>query len=108
MFGNNGLLDAAALRKYAAGLEAGSDDELVDETRSQVYDAGFHQRHSAHDQRATKCLEESERRGKPWLYQRGYNRAMKEAGSTPDAFAMERAPEEHYRKEDRCQPYSKA
>lgn len=99
MFGNKRLLDEGQLRKYASELKTKTDDQFVEEVRKQVYDAALLVRHSVHDQKATKCWEESERRKKPWLYQRGYNGAVRDAGEKPTAFDMERATEEHYSKE---------
>lgn len=93
------LMTETALDEYTSDLEVKSDDELVSEVRSQVYSAAFLPRHSVHDQKATKCWEESERRQKPWLYQRGYNSALREAGETPNDYDIEKATEEHYRKE---------
>lgn len=99
MFGNRRLLGEEQLREYASQLKTKTDDQLVEEVRTQVYDAALLVRHSVHDQKATKCWEESERRQKPWLYQRGYNGAVRDAGEKPTAFDLERATEEHYRKE---------
>ena len=96
MFGEDRLLKEDQLQAYAGGLQCKTDDELVEESRCQIHSAALLVRHSTHDQKAAKCWEESERRGRPWLYQRGYNRAVKDAGGRVDAFDLERATEEHY------------
>ena len=99
MFGKKRLLDEAQLAEYAAKLQAKNDDEIINEVRNQVYNAGFFPVHSRHDQKATQCWKETERRQKPWLYQRGYNGALRDAGQEVTAFDLERASESHYTKE---------
>lgn len=96
VFGEDRLLKEDQLRAYAGGLQCKTDDELVEESRSQIHSAALLVRHSTHDQKATKCWEESERRGRPWLYQRGYNRAVKEAGGEINASDLLCATEEHH------------
>lgn len=99
MFGKKRLLDEAQLAEYASELQTKTDEEIVAEVRSQVYNAGFFPVHSRHDQKASQCWAETERREKPWLYQRGYNGALRDAGQDVTSFDLERATEAHYAKE---------
>ena len=100
MFGRSKLMDEARLRDYSKELEAKSDQELEEEVRDQVTSAAFFVKQSTHDQKATKCWEESERRQKPWIYQRGYNSSLRDAGQKVEQFDLDRATEAHYQKEE--------
>lgn len=101
MLGNSNLLNALQLSQYAEILKMKSDKEFVEEVRTQIYEAGFSDRYSQHDQKATECHEEANRRQKPWLYQRGYNSALKDAGGRVSAFDLERATEAYYQKSEK-------
>jgi len=99
MFGQRRLLGDDQLRDYAMLLRTKSEEELVEEARRQIYSAGFFPVHSRHDQKATQCWQEAERRERPWLYQRGYNSALHDAGQKVESLDLERASEEYHRKE---------
>lgn len=73
------LLDDGQLTDYAGQIAILKDDDLVDETERQIYEAGWHRTHSPYDQRSSACFTEAERREKPWLYCRGYNAACDRA-----------------------------
>ena len=100
MFGDAPLLSDEDITQYAESLTSKSDDDLIEETLEQVSGAGFFSRFSTYDQRARVCLAESERRQKPWLYQRGYNKALHASGQKVDDLDLERAQPSYYEKED--------
>jgi len=78
---------------YAASLTTMTDDDYVAETAKQVYDAGYDRQYGKADQRVHLCFKEADRRGKPWLYARSYNRAARDAGVDLDRTDLERARE---------------
>lgn len=87
------LLDDGERTDYAGKIAILKDDDLVDETETQIYDAGWDRTHGPSDQRCTELFREAERRGKPWLYCRGYNAACDRAMMPVDAVDRARARE---------------
>lgn len=86
------LIDDGEQTDYAGQIEILTDDALVDEIRNQVHEAGFSPRvHTHHDQRCTLLHREAVRRKKAWLYCRGHNRAVLDAGGEIDETDRERA-----------------
>lgn len=71
--------------EYANKLLGLSDDELVDEVNRQVWLSAFannNPRALAH-WKVDLTYDEAGTRGKPWLYQRGYNTAYRSCGYEP-------------------------
>lgn len=90
------LLDETEIRTYEGEIAVLDDDALVEETARQVYDGGFSplvQTH--HDQRCSACYREAVRRGREWLYAKGHNRAVVDAGGHLDERDIERAKPRH-------------
>lgn len=79
------LLDDGEQTDYAGQIAILKDGDLVEEIRKQVYEAGFSPRvETHHDQRCTLLHREAVRREKTWLYCRGYNGAVLDAGGEID------------------------
>lgn len=88
------LLDDGEQTDYAAQIEALKDDDLVEEIRNQVYEAGFSPRvQTHHDQRCTLLYHEAVRREKTWIYCRGHNKAVLDAGGEVDESDRQKARE---------------
>lgn len=64
-----------------AELLAMSDEELSERVRLEAYLA-VGRRHCVHDDNCTDLYREAGRRGKMWLYSRGWNRFYEDAGGT--------------------------
>jgi hypothetical protein len=70
-----------------------SDDELVRRAETQIWLSAFasnNPRAPAHHE-ADAAHDEAERRGKPYLYQRAWNKAAKSCGHEVSANDLERA-----------------
>lgn len=67
---------------YVGKLTRLSDAELVEETEQKVWLSGFaaNNPRSAYHWQCDACYDEAKRRGKMWLYQRGWNKAYVSAG----------------------------
>ncbi len=86
------LLDEAEIQAYEGEIAGLDDDGLVRETADQVFNGGFSplvQTH--HGQRCSACYREAVRRGREWLYAKGHNRAVVDAGGHLDDRDIERA-----------------
>lgn len=84
-------LTEAEIAEYAAKVAAMTDNDLVTETSSQIYKAGFDRLYGKADQRVSVCFEDADRRDKAWLYARAYNRAARDLGIPLDQGDLERA-----------------
>lgn len=60
-----------------------TDEELVESVATNVYEAGWHRRHSVYDDNCSALYREADRRGKVELYERGYRQACRRAGVKP-------------------------
>ncbi len=89
--------DKTKIREWAAELVLMSDEDFEDECASKIYDSALMQRfkgnHEGTHCRASACYEESVRRFKfshdeecrgDSLYKKGFNRAYRTGGHTPD------------------------
>jgi hypothetical protein len=79
--------------EYQAKLNDLDDDALAKEAERQIWlsaFAGNNPRAPAH-WKADEIYDEAERRGKPWLYQRGYNEAYASCGYEPSDEDIEAA-----------------
>lgn len=89
-------MSEADLNEYANQLKTKTDDDYIAETAEQIIHAGYYSRYTSYDQKATKCWEEGNRRKKPWLYQRAYNKALNRSGVRPTERDIESASESYY------------
>lgn len=88
--------------EYAQKLAALQDDGLVEEVNRQVWLSAFasnNPRAPAH-WKVDECYDETRRRAKPWLYQRGYNQAYAACGFAPSADDIEAEKGPALQKED--------
>lgn len=76
---------------YAAHLITLDEAAFVAETAKQILDAGYSRTHCASDDRCTLCYNEAKRRDAMYLYQRGYNKASRDAGVEVDHADIEKA-----------------
>ncbi len=76
---------------YADHLVTLDEAGLVAEAAKQILDAGYSRTHCASDDRCTLCYNEAKRRDAMYLYQRGYNKASREAGVAVDQADIEKA-----------------
>lgn len=84
---------AAQRAEYEAKLQAMTDAELVKAAETQVWLSAFannNPRAPAH-WKVDMVSDEAERRGKPWLYQQGWNDAYRSCGHEPSESDIERA-----------------
>lgn len=74
-----------ALSEYRAKLEALDDDAFVREVESKVWLSAYaaNNPRSRYHAECDAAYDEANRRGKPWLYQRGWNEAYRSAGHEP-------------------------
>lgn len=72
-------------KNFADGLRSRSDKQLVDESANYVWLSGYAANNPRSDYhwKCDACYDEARRREKPWLYQRGWNQAYRQAGHTP-------------------------
>lgn len=81
--------------EYVERIKAMTDEQLVEDTKSQVWLSAFasnNPRAPAH-WKTDALYDEAARRGKPWLYQRGWNHAYASCGYTPSDSEIEAAKE---------------
>lgn len=81
------------MTEYAEKLKAMTDSELVDEVECKVWLSAYaanNPRSKYHDE-CDAAYSEAQRRKKPWLYQRGWNKAWVMAGHELSADDRERA-----------------
>lgn len=76
---------------YADLLVTLDEAQFVAETAKQILDAGYSRTHCASDDRCTLCYNEAKRRDAMYLYQRGYNKASRDAGIAVDQVDIEKA-----------------
>ncbi len=78
---------------YRQAIDAMDDPSLIGETERQVWFSAFaanNPRAPAH-WRVDACHDEAARRGKPWVYQEGWNRAYRSCGYEPSEAELARA-----------------
>lgn len=78
---------AAKRGEFAASLQEMSDDALVGTTEHYVWLSGYAANNPRSDYHwmCDATYDEAVRRGKRWLYQRGWNQAYEVAGHEPSA-----------------------
>lgn len=83
------------MNEYADKLAAMTDAELVEETENKVWLSGYaaNNPQSKYHAECDATYAEAQRREKPWLYQRGWNKAWKSAGHELSDWDMQRAKE---------------
>ena len=74
--------NADKIEAYAAKIAAMSDDDFVDEVENMVWLSAFaaNNPRSIYHSQCDSTYSEAVRRGKPWLYQRGWNAAYRSCG----------------------------
>lgn len=85
--------------EYEDRLKEMSDEALRDEVESKVWLSSFaanNPRSRYHDE-CDATWRECQRREKPWLYQRGWNRAYASFGYTPSDRDIEMATPDYYK-----------
>jgi len=84
-----------SLSEYRAKIEAMTDDELVKEVADAVWLSAYASNNprSKYHEEVDAAHDECRRREKPWLYQRGWNKAYRSQGYEPSAADIEAAKE---------------
>jgi len=74
-----------AMNDFRSKLEAMSDVELVNEVEHYVWLSAYANNNprSKYHAKCDATYDEAKRRGKPWLYQKGWNAAFRSAGHEP-------------------------
>lgn len=80
---------------YVAKVAAMDDDALIAETSNKVWLSGYAANNPRSDYHwhVDALYDEAKRRQKPWLYQRGWNKAYRLAGYEPSEHDLARAEE---------------
>ena len=94
-------MDESKLKKFRTELEAMNDDDLTGRVEHFVWLSAFASNNPRSDYHP-KCdatYDECNRRKKPWLYQRGWNRAFASSGYELSDYDLDRAKEETWLKE---------
>ncbi len=81
MFKMTTLLTDAEMAEYKSKISKMTDEELVNETGSNVFAAGHYKMHSRYDQKCDALYKEAVSRGKEALYSKGYKMADADARS---------------------------
>lgn len=73
--------------EFAASLVGMTDEKFVETVEHFVWLSGYaaNNPRSAYHWKCDATYDEAKRRGKMWLYQRGWNRAYEQAGHEPSA-----------------------
>lgn len=79
--------------EYVAKIAALDDDGFVKEVAHRCWLSAYAANNPRSDYhwQADACYDEAERRQKPWLYQRGWNNAYRQAGYEPSEAEIKRA-----------------
>lgn len=74
-----------AIATYAATLADSTDQEIVADAAKYCWLSAYaaNNPRSIYHEKCDAVYEEANRRGKPWLYQRGWNQAYEESGYCP-------------------------
>lgn len=72
-------------QSYPAKLASLTDQEFVEEVGNKCWLSAFaaNNPRSKYHAEADACYSEAQRRGKPWLYQQGWNSAYRSSGYEP-------------------------
>jgi hypothetical protein len=87
---------------YRDRLAEMTDEELLEEIEKCVWFSAFAANNSRSDfhWKVDLTHDETRRREKPWLYQRGWNKAYRSCGHSPSDHDLERATEAFYKGSD--------